>query len=308
MNPYLFAEVCGLPAERYPPKGRRVAPRTRTGRPVEEDQRADDLPHASENLYQITGCAPRGKLAVFLDYDGTLTPIAEKKEDALLSADMREAIRQLSRYCTVVVITGRPIQDIRERIGLENIVYAGRHGREIDGPDGLHFEWGTEFLPLLDRAEERLKEDLFPFWGAKLIRNKFSILVDWSEMPEDQGDALEGLARAAAGDFPELHLEKGKQSIELTLKEEWDKGKALLWLMDALHLNAPDVLPLYFGDGIPDEDAFRSLSGQGIGILVERRTAAQYKLGHPEEVQQFMVELLRCMRGESDRPCFPRRI
>ena len=55
---------------------------------------------------------------------------------------------------------------------------------------------------------------------------------------------------------------------EIQPKIDWDKGKAVLYLLDALGLDRDDVVPLYLGDDITDEDAFRALADRGIGIFV----------------------------------------
>ena len=55
---------------------------------------------------------------------------------------------------------------------------------------------------------------------------------------------------------------------EIQPNVEWDKGRAVLYLLEALDLDGSDVLPLYVGDDITDEDAFAALAGRGIGIFV----------------------------------------
>jgi trehalose 6-phosphate phosphatase len=90
--------------------------------------------------------------------------------------------------------------------------------------------------------------------------------------------------------------------FEIQPKLDWNKGKAVLWLLEALDLTAPDVLPLYFGDDVTDEDAFAALAGRGIGIYVsgasgevaeDRVTAAEYRLESPEETGRLLDTLAR---------------
>jgi trehalose-6-phosphatase len=65
------------------------------------------LPHAlrggDELARQVGGRRP----AVFLDYDGTLTAIVDRPEDAVISVSMRAAVRGLAQRCTVCVVSGR---------------------------------------------------------------------------------------------------------------------------------------------------------------------------------------------------------
>ena len=88
---------------------------------------------------------------------------------------------------------------------------------------------------------------------------------------------------------------EGKKVYELLPNTDWDKGKAVLWLLEDLHLERGKVRPIYIGDDRTDEDAFRALGRRGIGILVSeepRPSAATYSLGNPSEVERFLRELV----------------
>jgi trehalose-phosphatase len=75
-------------------------------------------------------------ILLFLDYDGTLTPIAARPEMAVLSSPVREILKQISQHSLfkLAIITGRSLSDIRVLVGLENITYVGNHGLEIEWP------------------------------------------------------------------------------------------------------------------------------------------------------------------------------
>ena len=87
----------------------------------------------------------------------------------------------------------------------------------------------------------------------------------------------------------------GKKVFEIQPDIDWDKGKALLKLMEALGIHAEDSLIIYIGDDLTDEDAFRALPNQGVGIVVAdgatRLTRAQYRLADPKEVCAFLARL-----------------
>jgi alpha,alpha-trehalase len=88
--------------------------------------------------------------------------------------------------------------------------------------------------------------------------------------------------------------------LEIRPKIDWDKGKAVLLLLQTLRLDGDDVVPIYVGDDITDEDAFRALKGRGIGVLVgneERKSAADYILHDTDETQQFLHILTELARG-----------
>lgn len=120
------------------------------------------LPSALESIEDIFNHAKSKLIAVFLDYDGTLTPIVETPDKAIMAEDMRQTVINLSRHCTVGIISGRDLKDVQDKVKIDSIVYAGSHGFDIAGPEGLQMEnqKGREFLPVLDEAEKELLQEL----------------------------------------------------------------------------------------------------------------------------------------------------
>jgi trehalose-phosphatase len=123
---------------------------------------------------------------------------------------------------------------------------------------------------------------------------RFAISIHFRLADERDLPRIERAVDAAAAAVPGLRKGHGKKLFELRPDLDWDKGKALLWLLDALGLDRPDVLPVYIGDDLTDEDAFRAVAGRGIGILVAgepRETAAEYQLHDPGEVVELLERL-----------------
>jgi trehalose 6-phosphate phosphatase len=236
--------------------------------------------------------------AVFLDYDGTLTPIVPRPEDAVLAPDMRQTLKELAANCVVAVISGRDLKDVQTLVGLDNIYYAGSHGFDIAGPRGqrLAHQSGQEFLPALDRAEATLRERLsnnLP--GVQIERKKFSVAVHYRRADAGRVGEVEQVVDQVQADSGRLRKSRGKKIFELQPDLDWHKGRALLWLLDRLGLDRPDVVPFYLGDDVTDEDAFKVLQDRGIGIAVQETpgpTAARYRLRDPEEVQKFLQALI----------------
>jgi trehalose-phosphatase len=254
------------------------------------------LPSALQAMEEIKKEMGPKEAAVFLDYDGTLTPIVDSPDQAVLSDQMRDRVIKLAEVCTVAVISGRDLKDVQSMVGIDNIFYAGSHGFDIAGPKGKEAELqqGKEFLPALDEAEEKLKENLDRIQGALLERKKFSIAVHFRKVKEEEADRVEEVVDEVLGQLPRLRKSYGKKVYELQPKIDWHKGKALLWVLDELNLNRPDVLPFYIGDDTTDEDAFKVIKDRGIGIVVmekPRPTQARYSLKNPEEVGEFLKAL-----------------
>jgi trehalose-phosphatase len=251
------------------------------------------LPSALAHVPEIAG---RGdQLAVFLDYDGTLTPIVSRPDQAALMDFTRAILRTLAAKIPVAILSGRDLDDVRQRVNIDAIVYAGSHGFDIAGPRELRREMATEFLPKLDMVEKELGKELAGIPGASVERKRFSIAVHYrnvkaSEVPEI-GRAVSEVAKRNR----ELRRIDGKKVYELVPNIDWDKGKAVLWLLETPGLKRANVRPIYIGDDRTDEDAFRALRQHGVSILVSeqaRPTAASYSLKNPTEVERFLRELV----------------
>ena len=90
-----------------------------------------DLPSVWDRKENIRRRVSGKSLVVFLDYDGTLTPIVEDHTRALLSGDMRAAVAELGKRCPVVIVSGRDLTMLRGLVQLDSVGYAGSHGFEI---------------------------------------------------------------------------------------------------------------------------------------------------------------------------------
>jgi len=251
------------------------------------------LPHALERIDEIRARAGGRDLAVFLDYDGTLSPIAARPELATLPEEMREALIALKRKATVAIVSGRDLRDVDQRVAVDGIYYVGSHGFQMEGPDGkrLDDDPGARFLPELDSAERELHEALDRIEGSLVERKRFSVAVHYRLIREPDVAAVEKAVRDAIERHSGLRRASGKKVYELRPGIDWHKGTAVLRLLDLMGGNR---FPIYVGDDITDEDAFRSLEGRGIGIVVfeePRPTAAGYRLHGTDEVRALVQEL-----------------
>ena len=267
-----------------------------------------DLPHALTHGDELDRRLADRRPAVFLDYDGTLTPIVDRPEDAIISEGMRNAVRGLAKRCPVCVVSGRDRRVVQELMGVDDLVVAGSHGFDIWSPAGgeIQREEGAGFEGLLDAVKERLHRELDPIEGALVEPKKASVAAHYRLVAEEERPRVKEIVDVVLAEHPdELKVTPGKMVYEIQPKIDWDKGKAVLYLLGALGLDREDVVPIYLGDDITDEHAFEALAGaspRGLGIFVGsaddpevggRTTYADYVLRSVEEVEQFLDTLAR---------------
>jgi trehalose-phosphatase len=269
-------------------------------------RRTMDLPDARTAINEIAARGEGLKTPLFLDYDGTLTPLVARPEQAELSGRMRRVLERLSDWITIAVVSGRGLADVRARVGLDRLFYAGSHGFEIDGPGDprLPIEIGRDALPALDEAEKRLRRRLAGIAAAVMERKRFSLAVHYRCADDRQSATIEKQVDEVLQGCSGLRKGHGKKVFELQPDLDWDKGRAVLWLMAGWGPPAENSRPIYIGDDVTDEDAFRVLQGSGAGIVVhggeDRRTSARYGLPGPNDVLEFLRNLAAAV--ERDGP------
>jgi len=237
--------------------------------------------------------------AVFLDFDGTLSPIVERPGDAAILPAVRDAVERLARRVPVVVVSGRDRRDVAARVGLPQLTYAGSHGFDIAGPagSGVRHEVGGDLPPLIERVGAALSRELAGVPGAEVEPKRFTVAVHYRRVPEDRAGEVEAAVERAVAAQPRLVQAGGKKVYEIRPALDWDKGEALLYLLRELGLDGADVLPVYVGDDLTDEDAFRALAerpGGGLAIRVADHpadTAAEWSLASPAEVAELLARL-----------------
>lgn len=254
----------------------------------------DIFAHEAEVREKLRG----RKMAVFLDYDGTLTPIVNRPQDAQLSVQMKSIIERLSAVCQVAVISGRDRQDVSSMVASDELIYAGSHGFDISGPHGLNYqvEEANEALPFLNEAERVLTEEASAHEGVWVERKKFAIAIHMRQAKSQESlNAMSEVVDQLVKRHPCLRRTEGKMIIELRPNIDWHKGRALAWLEDVLDLDKEKALSIYVGDDVTDEDAFAEVRDHGFGVLVSedvRPTQATYWLKSVKEVERFLELVL----------------
>lgn len=243
-------------------------------------------------------------LFIFLDFDGTLAPIAKTPAQAVIPRKTKKLLVQLSRKARIkiAIISGRSLDDIKRKLGLSRIIYSGNHGLEVDGPK-------IKFTPLISQGykaalkgiKNTLLKKLRSVKGFLIEDKGFSLslhyrLVSDKKAPFVKKAFRETLAAYLRGRRVEVGM--GKKVLEVRPPLKWDKGRVVLWLLKkrALIRSSKRPLPVYIGDDKSDEDAFRALKNRGITIFVGRpkvKSQAKYYLEDSRDVARLLRSISR---------------
>jgi trehalose-phosphatase len=249
----------------------------------------DHLPEIESQLR-----ASRGVL-LFLDFDGTLAPIVQTPDQAALHPETRVLLRRLSENapCSVAIVSGRSLIDIRERVGLANLTYAGNHGLEILG-EGMRFVEpnAVRRIKMLGELSRRLSARLRHIPGLEIENKVLTTSVHFRNVQRSGLDEIRKTVDAEVG-FSNtfFRVARGLQVLEIRPRVDWDKGTAVRWIQGVK--GNTNTLSFYVGDDSTDEDAFAALP-QGVTIRVgqAKGTAAQYYLEGQSSVVDFLAWLV----------------
>jgi trehalose 6-phosphate phosphatase len=242
---------------------------------------------------------------LMFDFDGTLTPIVDTPEMAELSEESRKLLKSLARCpnSTIAIISGRAINDLQSKIEIPGIIYAGNHGLEIQGPDLAFVHPITEEVgPVLRMIALVLKKALGAIRGAIVEDKGLTLSVHYRLVDDQEVDEVKDILDSTVGVaavLGKVRTTSGKMVHEVRPAVPWDKGKAVKLLMKRYGKGGRQsgLLPLYVGDDLTDEDAFKVIESYG-GIAVyvggeNHQSSASYYLKFTEEVDNLIKELLR---------------
>ncbi|XP_023755409.1 probable trehalose-phosphate phosphatase G [Lactuca sativa] len=272
-------------------------------------------PSALKSFDHIINRANNKKIVIFLDYDGTLSPIVDDPNRAFMSIDMRAALKGIAKYFPTAIISGRSRNKVYELVGLTELFYAGSHGMDIMFPMSINhtnyirstdkqdkevnlFQPAREFIPMINEVFRILVNVTNDIRGAFVENHKFCTSVHYRNVDEKSWAMIAQRVHDVLKDYPRLRLTHGRKVLEVRPIIDWDKGKAVEFLLQSLGLsNSDEVLAIYIGDDRTDEDAFKVLreGKRGYGILVSsvpKESKAFLSLRDTLEVKDFLKSLV----------------
>lgn len=260
-----------------------------------------NLPNALAHFDQLQEVIGGRKPLLILDYDGTLSPIVPNPDDAVLPEGTKQSLIKLAAITPVAVISGRDRKDVEQKVALSQLIYAGSHGLDMAGPEGLDIPEKVEerTLQSLKTAAENLRLKLQSVKGSLVESKKYAIAVHFRNVEEGETEKVKEAVLEELAKYKDLKKGTGKKILELKPDIDWHKGRATMWLFEALDLTLEGAIPVFVGDDITDEDAFASIHEDGLGILVGshgEQTAATFSLKDTDEVQQFLERLFAMLQ------------
>ena len=250
----------------------------------------EPLPSAFELLKQVS--CPMN-VALFLDYDGTLSPIVSRPEQATIDSQTRQLIYLLAKRFPTSIVSGRSQAQLRKFVGVDEVFYASSHGLRIVGPQGSNLECdqGKPFKHLMDNVYRELGLLTTQLPGIILEYGIYTVAVHYRLLSKHDMANLDIKIQRLLEHLPDLEVTYGKKVYQIRPRIDWNKGSAVEWILSCLKRG---LVPLYIGDDVTDEDAFLRVRDYGFGILVSEdcpKTYARYSLKNTDEVYKFLTKI-----------------
>ncbi|WP_433716010.1 trehalose-phosphatase [Nocardia sp. CA-084685] len=259
---------------------------------------------ALESWPRISALLDTENVAVLMDFDGTVAEIVPDPDTATLVEGAAAAITALADVCPVAIVSGRDLTDLRKRVGLSGIWYAGSHGFELVAPDGSYHvhDAAPAAEQAIAAAAAELGRRVADIPGVRVEHKRFAVAMHYrNAAPEVVARAI-GAVHAVAQQGG-LRVTNGRKVTELRPDVDWDKGRTLDWILN--HLQGPE-LPIYLGDDLTDEDGFDAVASHGIGIVVrhsedgDRSTAARFAVDGPGRARELLDRMAGTLARASD--------
>lgn len=243
-----------------------------------------------DNMSEIKKKVFHKNIFMFLDYDGTLTPIAETPNKAVISNEMRSLITKLKDIIPVAIISGRALKDVKARVGIEDIIYAGNHGAEIwDGKKEIISQGFAENRRLLEGILLRLKKETSHIKGVLLEDKGITASLHFRNVNVRQVGEIFSIIEKVAKEYEkDLRFTIGKKVFEIRPVNIWNKGDAVSWIIENM---GEQRFPVYIGDDTTDEDAYSVLKNRGLSISIGGSANADYYIRNQGEVWNFLTML-----------------
>uniref|UniRef100_A0A0A1WFB8 Trehalose 6-phosphate phosphatase n=1 Tax=Zeugodacus cucurbitae TaxID=28588 RepID=A0A0A1WFB8_ZEUCU len=240
---------------------------------------------------------PNTPLALLLDYDGTLSGIADNPASTFLTANMKKLLHELAAHPQIfmAIISGRGLRDVQSCLGIKGITYAGNHGLEIESGDGTRHDYALPaelqrlYTTIVNELTEKLENN-----GAWVEDKKVSLTFHYRDVAADAAEQYKQAAKAIIESHG-FRANQAHMAIEAKPPVNWNKGEAALLILKNQFGEdwAKKIKVIFAGDDTTDEDAMRLLQGSGISFRVSTdpniETYADFRLARQPVVEDLMA-------------------
>lgn len=250
-----------------------------------------------KDLDKITALLKKSPVKILmLDFDGTLTPIVKSPKEAVLSTEIKDLLKELSRKkgFYVAIISGRNLNDLKNKVGIKNLIYGGNHGLEGRMLNKkFNFPIPAKYLKDIQQLKQKLKKITAGFNGT-FIEDKGAVLsFHYRLAPRKSIPDIKLLFNKFIRLYAKGGLVKvlaGKKVYEIFPNVNWDKGAFANLLIKKISLITKEVpVTLFIGDDKTDEDVFQTLEDEiTIRVGRSRQSNAKYDLKNTKEVFKFL--------------------
>ena len=263
------------------------------------DNKMNLPPRVLDHLDYFSRILSAGRVGLFSDFDGTLTPLFDDPRNTTLSPAIRDTLSELSKRVEIVaVVSGRDMEFLREVIGLDSVTYVGNHGLEVwkteDEQQERHVQLPDGLLEDIQKGVRRIAVT-----GLSVENKGLSMAVHYRNAsdPTAARSALSQMLKSLAADHG-LEIREGKMVLEIGPGAGVNKGTAV----DRLAREFGLMGAIFLGDDVTDCDAFdavhrligeRDLEGAAVAVVDEETPEAvlrkaDYCLSGSEEVEEFL--------------------
>jgi trehalose-phosphatase len=229
------------------------------------------------------------------DFDGTLAPIVKHPRDAIMRPGVRRLLRKLAQRFPgrVGVLSGRPLEQVRRKVGIPGLLYAGTQGFEIQGP---RTRWTRLVSPRRIKQFKELISDLHRqlkgVRGLWIEDKKWTLCVHYRETRRDDRARVDSFLKTVRTSVRRAGFKTGEalQAMEIFSDTHWDKGQAAHWLTGRTRARRV----FYAGDDATDESVFRVLRRSGVAVRIGRSATshAAYYLKRQSESAKLLQRIL----------------
>ena len=257
-------------------------------------------------------------LALLLDYDGTLAELTSHPNLTQMSDAMRDSLRNIanSGKAFVAVISGRDVDGVKEKIGLENVIYSGNHGLEVLYPNGTRHNQGIprDVADNFDKMIDQLNREVRKSWfvlvrcfsrcshsprlpqvvhhGSWVENKRVSITFHFREAEQQYVPEMAARAKEIIESYG-YRANAAHASVEGKPPIQWNKGLAAEYILGtSFDANWRQRKVLFAGDDTTDEDVMRMIKGTGRSFRVTKDkdlvTSADYKIPSVDAVYHLL--------------------